>query len=98
MSATGIKAFDATLQTTHMWLDELMRDLHWDRGALVDPSPSTPLRMEAAFQKPTVPQKGKRKRKPGAKPGHGGHRRVAPEWIDRREEHRAEVCPDCGGE
>ena len=30
MSATGIKAFDATLQTTHIWLDELMRDLHWE--------------------------------------------------------------------
>ena len=30
MSATGIRAFDATLQTTHIWLDELMQDLHWD--------------------------------------------------------------------
>ena len=30
MSATGIKAFDATLQTTHIWLDDLMRDRHWE--------------------------------------------------------------------
>jgi uncharacterized protein (DUF2267 family) len=26
MSATGLDAFDKTLQTTHVWLDELMRD------------------------------------------------------------------------
>jgi uncharacterized protein (DUF2267 family) len=30
MSATGIKAFDSTLQSTHLWLDDLMRDLHWN--------------------------------------------------------------------
>ena len=68
------------------------------RGALVEPSPSTPSGMIAAFQKPTVPTKGKRKKRPGAKLGHAGHRRAAPERIDRYEEHRAEVCPDCGGE
>jgi len=26
MSATGLDIFDKTLQTTHIWLDELMRD------------------------------------------------------------------------
>ena len=39
-----------------------------------------------------------RAKKPGAKVGHVGSRRPAPAQIDRREEHRAEVCPDCGGE
>ena len=26
MSATGLDVFDKTLQTTHIWLDELMQD------------------------------------------------------------------------
>lgn len=30
MSATGIKTFDTTLQTTNIWLDDLMRELHWE--------------------------------------------------------------------
>ncbi len=30
MSATGIKAFDTTLQSTHIWLDDLMRELDWE--------------------------------------------------------------------
>lgn len=60
------------------------------------PAPATPSGMVPPFLKPTV--KSKRKKKPGAKPGHVGHRRAAPERIDRREEHRAKVCPDCGGE
>ena len=30
MSATGIKAFDSTLQTTHIWLDDLMSKLGWE--------------------------------------------------------------------
>ncbi len=67
------------------------------RGALMEPSSSTPSGMVAAFQKPTVPMKGTRKKRPEAKLGHEGYRRAAPERIDRREEHRAEVCPDCGG-
>ena len=28
MSATGIKTFDSTLQTTNIWLDEIMEELH----------------------------------------------------------------------
>jgi uncharacterized protein (DUF2267 family) len=31
MSATGLDVFDKTLQTTHIWLDEIMRDLGPDR-------------------------------------------------------------------
>lgn len=30
MSATGIKAFDTTLQTTNIWLDDVMRELRWE--------------------------------------------------------------------
>jgi len=56
--------------------------------------PSTPSGQRPIYAKPPAP---KRKGKPGARPGHPGVRRSAPERIDRREEHRAEVCPDCGG-
>ena len=31
MSATGLDAFDKTLQTTHVWLDEIMAELECDR-------------------------------------------------------------------
>ena len=30
MSATGLKVFDSTLQTTNIWLDDLMQVLDWD--------------------------------------------------------------------
>ena len=57
--------------------------------------PSTPSGQKPPYIKPPAPH---RKGKPGAKPGHVGTRRPAPAQVDRREEHRAEVCPDCGGE
>lgn len=56
-------------------------------------TPSTPSGMKPSYQKP--PGK-RRKRRPGAKPGHRGSRRKPPERIDRRKEHRAERCPKCG--
>src|SRR5579871_6579069 len=31
MSATGLDVFDKTLQTTHIWLDEIIEDLATDR-------------------------------------------------------------------
>ena len=31
MSATGLDVFDKTLQTTHIWLDELMQEIGPDR-------------------------------------------------------------------
>ena len=31
MSATGLEVFDKTLQTTHIWLDELMEEIGSDR-------------------------------------------------------------------
>ena len=35
--------------------------------------------------------------KPGAKDGHAGSRRKAPERIDEVKEHTLEKCPNCGG-
>jgi uncharacterized protein (DUF2267 family) len=29
MSATGLKVFDSTIQTTNIWLDDIMRELDW---------------------------------------------------------------------
>jgi hypothetical protein len=63
--------------------------------ALAGPqSPSTPSGQQPVYTKPPAP---KRKGKPGAKPGHPGHRRPKPTRIDRREDHRLDRCPCCGG-
>lgn len=58
------------------------------------PHPSTPSGQIPVY---TKPNKKKRKTKRGAKPGHPAARRKTPERIDRRQEHRCDVCPDCGG-
>lgn len=57
-------------------------------------SPSTPSGMVPIYTKPNTP---KRRKKPGARKGHPGHRRKKPERIDRRETHRLKCCPRCGG-
>jgi len=57
-------------------------------------SPSTPSGMTPIFQKPPTRTRNK---KPGRPNGHEGTRRPTPTKIDQRVEHRAEVCPDCGG-
>jgi transposase len=57
-------------------------------------TPSTPSGMKPPYQKPTTKS---RKRRPGAKRGHSGSRRQAPERIDWQVAHRADRCPDCGG-
>jgi hypothetical protein len=86
-------------------LDRRIQKLAWlaaahriaELKAKIEPSsridPSTPSGQRPVYTKPPAPR---RKGKPGAKPGHVGSRRPAPAQIDRREEHRAEVCPDCG--
>lgn len=56
--------------------------------------PSTPSGQIPPYAKPAVRH---RPSKPGAKEGHPGVHRPAPPRIDRTEEHRLEVCPDCGG-
>ncbi len=58
-------------------------------------TPSTPSGMQPPYQKPAASTRGKKK--PGRKQGHPGSRREVSARIDRREEHRAEVCPECGG-
>ena len=56
--------------------------------------PSTPSGQRPIYTKAPA---SKRRKRPGAKPGHAGSRRPAPEQIDRREEHRLDACPCCGG-
>ena len=58
------------------------------------PDPATPSGQQPIYTKPPA---RKRKGKPGAKPGHKGHCRAEPSRIDRRESHRLQRCPDCGG-
>ena len=57
-------------------------------------TPATPSGMKPPYSKP--PGKS-RKRRPGAKKGHAGSRRKAPDRVDWQKEHRADRCPDCGG-
>jgi hypothetical protein len=58
------------------------------------PSPSTPSGMVPVYAKPSTP---KRRRKPGAKKGHPGHRRQQPQRINAWRKHRLKRCPCCGG-
>ena len=58
------------------------------------PALSTPSSQIPPYQK-AVAKKGRKKR--GRKVGHEGVRRAKPLEIDRREEHRLDCCPECGG-
>ena len=58
-------------------------------------SPSTPSGMLPVYAKPQTP---KRRKRPGAREGHPGHRRRTPTRIDRRETHRLKCCPHCRGQ
>lgn len=62
------------------------------------PPPSTPSGMVPVYEKPARRVSPRRRKKPGAKPGHPGSRRPAPPEVDAREEHRLGACPCCGGE
>jgi transposase len=64
------------------------------KAATDQQAPAVPSGMKAPFHKPPA---GRGKKKPGRKAGHPGARRPKPERVDDREEHRAPVCPDCGG-
>ena len=63
-------------------------------GSAKATDPATPSGQMPIYSKPSA---RKRKGKPGAKPGHQGHRRQPPMQIDHHEEHRLAACPDCGG-
>jgi transposase len=56
---------------------------------------STPSGMKPVYQKPAVDKR--RRKAPGAKPGHKGARRKVPVTVDRKVEHRLDACPCCGG-
>jgi transposase len=58
-------------------------------------TPSTPSGMKPPYQKPVA--NARMKIKPGHKAGHPGARREPPAHIDRHLEHRADLCPECGG-
>ena len=62
-------------------------------GSQVDPA--TPSGQRPVYTKPAA---AKRKRKPGAKKGHEPARRPKPQRVDQHEDHRLDVCPDCGGD
>jgi hypothetical protein len=75
-------------------LAKLLAEQQQQTLAARSPAPSTPSGMRPPYLKPPA---STRKKKPGRKAGHDGARRPPPERIDRREEHRAEACPFCGG-
>jgi len=58
------------------------------------PDPSTPSGQVPIYTKPTA---NKRRKRPGAKPGHPGRRRPPPEKINKHQSHRLRRCPHCDG-
>ncbi len=58
------------------------------------PSPATPSGMVPIYTKPNTP---KRRKKPGARKGHPGHRRPKPKKVGKRRTHRLKRCSCCGG-
>jgi transposase len=56
--------------------------------------PSTPSGQIPVY---TKANRKKRRTRRGAKPGHPAARRKTPEHVDARQDHRCDVCPDCGG-
>lgn len=75
-------------------LAKMLAERNAAQAATSHAAPATPSGMKPPYSKPSA--RGSRK-KPGRKPGHPGSRRSKPERIDKREMHRAEVCPECGG-
>jgi transposase len=64
-------------------------------AAAVSAAASTPSGMKPVYEKPTADKR--RRKTPGAKPGHPGSRRKPPVAIDHKVEHRLDACPCCGG-
>ncbi len=58
------------------------------------PDPATPSGQVPVYLKPSAK---KRRKRPGAKPGHPGARRSRPDKVDRTEVHRLDRCPHCAG-
>ena len=74
--------------------DARIAELKGRLDAAGEVDPATPSGQRPIYARPAAP---KRKGKPGASKGHRPARRPRPQRIDRREDHRLDVCPDCGG-
>jgi hypothetical protein len=57
--------------------------------------PSTPSGMKPVYEKEPVKT---RKKKPGQKQNHQGHRRITPDKISREKDWTLCKCPDCGSD
>ena len=77
-----------------MALAKMLAEQQAASAAASHQTPSTPSGMKPVYQKPSPRGRAK---KPGRKKGHRGSRRAAPGRIDRRETHRAKICPNCEG-
>ncbi len=75
--------------------DTCIAELTGKLDASLQVDPATPSGQRPIYTKPPAP---KRRRKPGAKTGHQPSRRPRPKRVERHEEHRLDVCPDCGGD
>jgi len=75
-------------------IQELARKARlWEQSqAAAMPSPTTPSGMTAPYEKPAH---RKRRKKPGRKKGHPGHRRALPAHIDVTHIHTLAHCPEC---
>jgi hypothetical protein len=92
--AEHLAALDPALQKL-AWLAAAQRIAELKgklNGSRVDPA--TPSGQRSIYTK--LPA-SKRRGKPGARKGHEPARRPRAQHIDRHEEHRLGVCPDCGG-
>ena len=80
----------AFLEITARWAQE--REI-LDSSQTGEISPSTPSGQIPVYEKPNTKR---RRGKVGAREGHPGKRREAPERIDEVKEHTLERCPCCG--
>ncbi len=89
LHALGVEAVALAMLAVSKHIAELQR---WSQTQA--PSPSTPSGMVPIYAKANA---SKRRKKPGAKPGHEGVRRERPVNIDERKTHRLKCCPHCQG-
>ena len=92
--AYGPEAVTLVLLTITRHVAEQDAGIATREAADAGPSPSTPSGMVPVYAKPNATR---RRRRPGARKGHPGTRRVQPTRIDRQEVHRLPRCPHCNG-
>lgn len=95
-AARRIAEQDARITAQDARIGELQR-----QAGVVQTNAATPSGMIPVYAKPSSPAgrttAGQRRKRPGARDGHPGHRRPAPTRIDQRQTHRLMACPCCGG-